>query len=143
MVVASALPSVGLLALPGKPVDWATLPCLGAATPLQALAMTWLHQRFKRYQRRWWYYSVLAVVPSLLGGFAIPHSLNQLLDPNVTEQVKVLVEKVTSTGEASQVVVKNTNRSLTLKLNPGQAQPGQETTVPLKQGLFHWRWQPK
>ena len=143
MAVASVLPSAGLLALPGHPVDWATLPCLGAATPLQALAMTWLHHHFKRYRRRWWYYSVLALIPSVLGGFAIPHGLNQLLDQAVPEQVKVFVAQGTTSGEASRVVESDTQRSLTVRLPPGQAQTGQTTSVSPRRGLFHWRWQAK
>jgi hypothetical protein len=143
MLAASVLPSAGLLALPGRPVDWATLPCLGAATPLQALAMGWLAHHFRQYKKRWWYYSALALVPSVLNGFALPHTLNQLFSSQIPEQVKVFVQQAGASGEASRVVDSTTGKAVDVKLPAGQAQAGQTTTVPLRRGLFDWRWQPK
>ncbi|RYE92603.1 MAG: hypothetical protein EOO75_06300 [Myxococcales bacterium] len=143
MVAATVLPSAGLLALPGRPVDWATLPCLGAATPIQALAMGWLAHSFRRYNKRWWFYSALALVPSILSGFALPHALNQFLGRQVPEQVKVFVQPAGASGEASRVVDSGTGKAIDLKLPAGQAQAGQTATVPVRRGLFDWRWQPR
>lgn len=140
IVVPSVLSSLGLVSLPGRPVDWAPVPCVGAAVPLEGLVLLGL-SRLLGKRRKKWVYGAASVVPSLLGGFALPHGLNQALDTKVPVSVKVLVQQ-TGAGQVVRVVDDATQEAIRVRV-PVAVQAGQSVGVTLQRGLFNWRWQPR
>jgi hypothetical protein len=143
IVVPSVLSSLGLVSLPGRPVDWAPVPCVGAAVPLEGLVLLGLSRLVGSKRRRQkWVYGLASVVPSLLSGFALPHGLNQALDAKQPVSVKVLVPQAEAAGQVVRVVDDASQDAIRVRI-PVATQAGQSIGVTLHRGLFNWRWQPR
>ncbi len=142
LVVPSVLSSLGLVALPGRPVDWAPVPCVGTAIPLEGLVLLGLSRLVgKRRRKPTWIYGLASVVPSLLSGFALPHGLNQALDTKQLVTIKVLAQQSEAAGQVTKVV-DDTQEAIRVRI-PVAVQSGQAVGVSLHRGLFNWRWQPR
>lgn len=142
IALTTLLSSGGLLTLPGRPVDWAPLTCVALAVPLEALALALWRRLFGKRRSAWLPYGLASVVPSLLTGFLLPHGANQWLDGKSPILVTVQVGAPARAGTFVVGQDEASGQAVSVR-TPVPAQPGQVLGVPVRRGLFNWRWQPK